>query len=64
MSESMMLVAAWIVSLGVAVCVGMWIERRRSGALRYGHLAGSDYLYLHGGELTGKWQRVKPSADV
>jgi len=29
-----------------------------------GHLAGSDYLYLHGGHLTGKWQRIKPSADV
>lgn len=59
-----MLVAAWGLSLGVAVCVGMLIERRRSGALRYGHLAGSDYLYLHGGELTGKWQRVKRDEDV
>lgn len=62
--DTMMLVTAWGLSLGVAVCVGMWIERRRSGALRYGHLAGSDYLYLHGGELTGKWQRVKRDEDV
>ena len=40
----MMIAAGWIVSLGVAVFVGMWIERRRAGTLRYGHLSGSDYL--------------------
>jgi len=55
----MMIAAGWIVSLGVAVFVGMWLERRRVGTLRYGHLSGSDYLYLYGGELTGKWQRVR-----
>ncbi len=55
----MKIVAVVVVALCVGLSVGMHIERRRSGKLHYSHLSGSDYLYMHGGELTGKWQRCR-----
>ena len=55
----MEIVIAVIVALCVGLSVGTHIERKRSEALHYSHLSGSDYLFMHGGELTGKWQRVR-----
>jgi len=55
----MEIVVVVIVALCVGLFVGIHIGRKRSRVLHYAHLSGSDYLYMHGGELTGKWQRVR-----
>ena len=55
----MEILAGMFVAFVCGVGVGMGFERRRSGQLRYSHLSGSDRIYLHGGELTGKWERCR-----